>query len=203
MDRRRHQYDDRERARERDSYRTDDSRRDNDRMKSSRDRDDEDYYRGRRSNDRPRNRSKSPVAVDSRRPYRSQNEPRRDYRDLDRPEEPKKEKLVEKKTAAVSEETEPVFEYHYPIPTLFTNHFRNNDDEEAQLAAFLGGVTEFGSTKGKKVAGNEHASAVDCPKKRREYRQYLFVKGSYDIPLTKDQLEEKEREQKQQQQKYE
>lgn len=26
-------------------------------------------------------------------------------------------------------------------------------------------------------------------KKQREYRQYLYVKGSYDIPLTRDQVE--------------
>lgn len=68
--------------------------------------------------------------------------------------------------------------------------------EDAQIAAFLG-INSFASTKGQKVNGNSANFAVDVPasKKKREYRQYLFVKGAYDIPLTKDQLEASEKEQ--------
>lgn len=58
------------------------------------------------------------------------------------------------------------------------------------MASILG-FSGFTSTKGQKIGGNEFNSAVDSKKKRREYRQYLFVKGAYDIPLTKDQVEEK------------
>lgn len=39
------------------------------------------------------------------------------------------------------------------------------------------------------MAGNK-VGAADIKKKRREYRQYLFVKGAYDVPLTKDDVEE-------------
>jgi hypothetical protein len=69
------------------------------------------------------------------------------------------------------------------------------DEDNEQLAAFLG-FSGFSSTKGQKVRGNANNGAVDKAKKRREYRQYLFVKGSYDIPLTKEQLEAKEKEQR-------
>ena len=43
------------------------------------------------------------------------------------------------------------------------------------------------------MKGNEFNGAVDTVgkgKKKRGYRQYLYVKGSYDIPLTKDQLDD-------------
>lgn len=76
------------------------------------------------------------------------------------------------------------------MPLSFSNSFYS-----AQLAAFLG-ITSFTSTKGQKVAGNAANFAVDATKKKREYRQYLFVKGAYDIPLTKDQMEAKEKEEK-------
>jgi hypothetical protein len=61
------------------------------------------------------------------------------------------------------------------------------DDEEA-LAAVLG-FSGFGSTKGQKIEGNEQGAA-DVQKKRRQYRQYLFVKGAYNVPLTKPEMEE-------------
>lgn len=184
-------------SRERDSYRRDERRRDDreNYRSSGRDRDEE-YYRG--SRDRSRSpsrtrhtRSKSPAA--DRRAYRpsdSKAHSHNEYRDLDRPEVVKKESRKEKDMEMMTEASD-------SVQKELVN------DEEAQLAAFLGGVTDFASTKGKKVKGNQFTGSVDCPKKRREYRQYLFVKGAYDIPLTKEQLEAKEREQKQHQQQYE
>ena len=50
-------------------------------------------------------------------------------------------------------------------------------------------ILDLFTLQGKKVDGND-AGAVDVKKKKREYRQYLFVKGAYDVPLTRDQLEE-------------
>lgn len=62
-------------------------------------------------------------------------------------------------------------------------------DEDAALAHMLG-FSSFGSTKGQRVTGNRAVGGAEVKKKRREYRQYLFVKGAYDLPLTKDQLED-------------
>ena len=55
------------------------------------------------------------------------------------------------------------------------------------------GFSGFSSTKGQEVQGNDKVGEADVKdkKKKRQYRQYLYVKGSYNIPLTQEDLKEK------------
>ena len=54
------------------------------------------------------------------------------------------------------------------------------------------GFSGFSTTKGQAVEGNEKVGEADVKnKKQRQYRQYLYVKGSYNIPLTQEDLKQK------------
>lgn len=55
------------------------------------------------------------------------------------------------------------------------------------------GFSGFTSTKGQHVEGNEGVGEADVKnkKQKRKYRQYLYVKGSYNIPLTQEDLKQK------------
>ncbi len=55
------------------------------------------------------------------------------------------------------------------------------------------GFSDFSTTKGEAVEGNEKVGEADVKnkKKQRQYRQYLYVKGSYNIPLTQEDLKQK------------
>jgi hypothetical protein len=54
------------------------------------------------------------------------------------------------------------------------------------------GFSGFATTKGQAVDGNQKVGEVDVKdkKKQRQYRQYLYVKGSYSIPLTQEDLKQ-------------
>jgi len=56
-----------------------------------------------------------------------------------------------------------------------------DDDDEAMMAMM--GVSGFGSTKGKHVAGNQEGG-VDI-KKERTWRQYMNGRGGFNRPLDK------------------
>lgn len=68
---------------------------------------------------------------------------------------------------------------------------------EVELLQEAVGAIEFSSTKGKQVIGNEKGETAF--KKERQPRQVLRQKGLYEIPLTKQQLEEKTRQNNQMQ----
>lgn len=54
------------------------------------------------------------------------------------------------------------------------------------------GFSGFASTKGQVVPGNDKVGeAAVKKKKKRQYRQYLYVKGSYNIPLTQEDLKDR------------
>ncbi|KAI8449172.1 hypothetical protein BY996DRAFT_4562759, partial [Phakopsora pachyrhizi] len=59
----------------------------------------------------------------------------------------------------------------------------DDDDEEAQMARMMGFST-LKSTKGKHVAGNNEAGAVDVVKVRT-WRQYMNRRGGFNRPLDK------------------
>lgn len=63
--------------------------------------------------------------------------------------------------------------------------------DPASLSAAMG-FADFGSTKGLHVFGNQDGP-LPAKLKRRQYRQMLHVKGIYNIPMTKQQLEERDR----------
>jgi U4/U6.U5 tri-snRNP-associated protein 3 len=63
------------------------------------------------------------------------------------------------------------------------------DDEEAIARAM--GFGGFDTTKGRHVVGNA-TGAVDKKKKKTEYRQILHRKKLYEVPLTRQQAEEKQ-----------
>lgn len=53
------------------------------------------------------------------------------------------------------------------------------------------GFSSFSTSKGLHVFGNQDGH-LPPRRKRRQYRQMLHVKGIYDIPLTRDQLSNKQ-----------
>lgn len=56
-----------------------------------------------------------------------------------------------------------------------------NEDDDAMMAMM--GMSGFGSTKGKQVAGNQEG-VVDI-KKIRTWRQYMNRRGGFNRPLDK------------------
>ncbi|KAF0381432.1 DUF1777-domain-containing protein [Gigaspora margarita] len=62
------------------------------------------------------------------------------------------------------------------------NNINPDEDPEKALMVIMG-MSGFGTTKGKKVLGNE-ASAVSI-KKQRQYRQYMNRRGGFNRPLDK------------------
>ena len=67
------------------------------------------------------------------------------------------------------------------------------DPNDPDAIAAIMGFGNFDSTKGKEVEGNV-TGAADIRKKQK-YKQYLHVKKLYEIPLTRQQLEEKAKQQ--------
>jgi U4/U6.U5 tri-snRNP-associated protein 3 len=57
----------------------------------------------------------------------------------------------------------------------------DDDDDMAAMQAMMG-FGDFGSTKGKKVAGND--VGVVRKEKKREYRQYMNRQGGFNRPLS-------------------
>lgn len=55
------------------------------------------------------------------------------------------------------------------------------DDDEAAMQAMMG-FSGFGSTKGKKVAGNDVGGVRK--EKKTEYRQYMNRQGGFNRPLS-------------------
>lgn len=55
------------------------------------------------------------------------------------------------------------------------------DDDEAAMQAMMG-FSGFGSTKGKKVAGNNVGTVRK--EKKTEYRQYMNRSGGFNRPLS-------------------
>jgi hypothetical protein len=79
----------------------------------------------------------------------------------------------------------------YPEPTGAKREKRvatGNKTEQEVLQEAIGSGS-FSSTKGKQVIGNERGESAF--KKERQHRQVLKQKKLYEIPLTKQQLEEK------------
>lgn len=66
----------------------------------------------------------------------------------------------------------------------------HSDINEDLLQNFLG-FPQFSSTKGLHVFANQDGP-VPPRRKKRQYRQMLHIRGIYDIPLTKDQLEQRQ-----------
>jgi len=56
-----------------------------------------------------------------------------------------------------------------------------NQDDEAMMATM--GIAGFGSTKGKRVEGNQEGVAK--VKKTRTWRQYMNRRGGFNRPLDK------------------
>lgn len=81
----------------------------------------------------------------------------------------------------------------YPEPTNTKRDKRvttDNKTEQEVLQEAIGS-SSFSSTKGKQVIGNEKGETAF--KKERQHRQVLKQKKLYEIPLTKQQVEEKSR----------
>lgn len=73
-----------------------------------------------------------------------------------------------------------------------------NIQEEMRIMKEMMGFSMFSSTHNKRVFGNKEKNNIAKQKKvlektqpkARQYTQYLHKKGIYDIPLTRQQLEE-------------
>lgn len=79
-----------------------------------------------------------------------------------------------------------------PLPNPGTDIISTEDEQTTgKVLQDCLGFTEFGSTKGLHVFGNQDGP-LPPKRKRRQYRQMLHVKGIYDVPLTRDQLSNKE-----------
>lgn len=66
-----------------------------------------------------------------------------------------------------------------------TNHeSEDNLEREEELMSRLMGFSNFDTTKGKMVPGNQNIGAIHVVKKRR-YRQYMNRKGGFNRPLDK------------------
>lgn len=72
-------------------------------------------------------------------------------------------------------------------------------EDEMRVMQEMMGFSTFSSTHNKKVKGNTEKDNISIKKnkaaeskapKPRQYTQYLHKKGLYDIPLTRQQLEE-------------
>jgi hypothetical protein len=79
----------------------------------------------------------------------------------------------------------------YPVPPKVNQERRVKTDQktEQEVLQEAIGSNNFSSTKGKQVIGNEKGETAF--KKERQYRQVLKQRKLYEIPLTKQQLEEK------------
>lgn len=67
-----------------------------------------------------------------------------------------------------------------PTSLVLTDNLKNEQD----LMARVMGFSNFDTTKGKMVPGNQSVGAVHVVKKRR-YRQYMNRKGGFNRPLDK------------------
>lgn len=80
----------------------------------------------------------------------------------------------------------------HPLNEIVNTSGLNEDDALKMVL----GSTEFTSTKGKQVKNNEKGKTAFT--KVRKFRQVLKRKSNYNIPLTRQELEVRQKEQQQQ-----